>query len=526
MCFALFLVADFLMRTGLARLVVMPRSAGWLALHLLGGFLGMAFYLLPAALVWPAPGVVPKLGALLAVFGAMLSVLLVRSVFLPQAVANSMPLIGMAGFILSQEFTTADTIETAYLALGLLVLAWYFVLALFKFNQHQRELAQARDAALARAETQKHFLATMSHELRTPLNGILGMAEHIVAQRPGVGGELIRDSARDMAAIVGDLLDKAAIDAGALRIDIRACTLAQELQRLMQQWQDRFAAKGVDLTLVLDPALPRQVMTDSLRLSQCLSNLLSNALRHTERGSVTLALAPRPGGIIALVTDTGIGVAEGAEDDLFQPFAISGGGSRGPEGGTGLGLSISRGLARATGGDLTFERPAAGGACFRLVLPAPAVTRDSPGEQTPAVDRSTASGLGAGLRILVVDDIATNRLVLRLLLERNGVSVTEAASGAEALQRIKARADAPPDAVLMDLRMPGLSGEDALQCLRETGLACPVLAVSADAAAESLSAALARGFDGYITKPVEERHLLAALSAALAQRAGAPVSPL
>lgn len=520
LCFALFLGADTLMRQGLARLIADPASRVWLLAHLVGGFLAMSFYLMPAALVWVMPGIAPKLGGLIAVFGAMLSVLLVRTVYLPQAVANSLPLAGMAGFIIWQEYAATTTFEIVYLMLCLSVLGWYFILALIKFNQHQRELAQARDTALARAETQKRFLATMSHELRTPLNGILGMAQDIAARHPGLGAEVICDSARDMSVMVGDLLDKAAIDAGALRINLRPVSPATEFARLREAWQDRFATKGLHLTLELAPGLPAQMMADGLRLSQCLSNLLSNALRWTGAGgTVALAAGSHPTGVQITVTDNGPGLPAGAEQALFQPYASFGATDGQPGQGTGLGLSISRGLARAMGGDLVFERPVDGGARFRLVLPAIAVkTGDHPPPPPEDPARGTAA-LRPGVRVMVVDDIGTNRLVLRLVLQRHGFVVAEAASGDEAVELLSAPPAQPPDAILMDLRMPGLSGEDTLQRLRRAGIGCPVLAVSADAAPETHLAVMARGFDGYLTKPVEEHRLLESLDQVLTRGA-------
>lgn len=506
--------ADLLLTALLTRLVAQPHSVMRLRLVQGAAFLAMSTYLSPALMLWQLPGSTPKVAAMMLIFGGMLSVMLVRTAFRPMTIANSLPLAGVVMVLAAKEGQDLPTSELTILGFGVAVLTVYFVTTLIMALRNNRNLALARDEALARVETQKRFLATMSHELRTPLNGILGMAQVLASRHPGEGAEIIRDSARDMAAMVDDLLDNAAIEAGSLRINRKATQLSHVLDRITERWQPAFADKGLALHVVPSSDLPQAAMIDVLRLSQCLSNLLANALRLTDQGGVTLELKPHQIGLEAVVTDTGPGMPEGVEARLFRPFEPIElpGPAFGPS--TGLGLSITRGLAIAMGGDLQFARPAQGGSCFRLTLAAPEVQISPPQTQT-AVQMSVALPIR---RVLVVDDIATNRLVLRLLLAAEGMDVVEALSGEHALGVLSDPAAVPPDVVLMDIRMPGMSGFEVLAHMRAAGLKMPVVAVSADAAPAERDEAMAQGFDGYLTKPVEE----AGLRRVLAQAMGGP----
>lgn len=506
--FVVYLLGDILLTVALRRLIREPQSRGWHILMFCGAFTTMTGFLLLAAFLWLEPGEVSKIVALTYVFGGMLSVMLVRSVYLPLTIVNSLPLILFGLFVAIVEARSLEPGDLILLYFAMFVLGSYFTITLGSYTRTHREVALGRDAALARAETQKRFLATMSHELRTPLNGILGMAQVLTRSHPGIGAEVIRDNAASMSRMVGDLLDSAAIDAGALRIDPRPCDPTAEIARCVADWQPRFAAEGLALEMSFGNSLPPRIMADPLRLSQCLSNLLSNALRHTQSGGATLVARWFSGLLEITLTDTGSGLPAGAETRLFRPYEqISR--AAGNAGGTGLGLSITRGLARAMGGDVTYERPTSAGSRFCLTLLAPAV----PETAAPAPVAGAPASLNAS-RILVVDDIATNRLVLRLLLSSHGVRVVEAASGREALNEVSEQA---PCAVLMDLRMPDLSGFDTMELMRQGGYKGPIVAVSADAAPEQQRGALAQGFDGYLTKPVQDDSLVQVLTKVLGQ---------
>ena len=508
---ALCFMTDWVLGWALEHLIALPHSAHRLRLVQLAAFSAMSVFLFPVVVMWDHPASTARVAAILLIFGGMLSVMLVRSAFRPLTIANSLPLAGVVLILAYRERHNLPVAEHLTLGFGTLVLAAYFVTTLKTALAINTRLILARDEALARVATQKRFLATMSHELRTPLNAILGMAQTLVTRQPGIGAEVIRDNARDMADMVSDLLDSAAIEAGALRINRRPEDLAKFMARLADRWQPDFAAKGLTLRLMLAPDLPIAMMIDALRLSQCLSNLLGNALRLTSSGEVVLELLRHPKGLQAIVTDTGPGLPQGAEARLFQPFVSVGDEDVRSAQGTGLGLSICRGLAVAMGGDLVFERPKQGGSRFRLSVAAQKADLDDARIVAPDV-----KSLLQGARVLLVDDIATNRLVLRLLLMDAGAEVTELSSGAAALRHLADAMHAQPDAVLMDIRMPELSGFETLTRLRAMGLTMPVVAVSADAAPAERAEAIAQGFDGYLTKPVEASALQGLLAQVLA----------
>jgi len=519
-----YFLCDIALKWALGRLIEQPTSAYRLQAVQTAAFASMCAYLTPVIMLWPLPDNVARTGIMIYVFGGMLSIMLVRSAYRPLTIANSLPLALIMPPLIIVGATDEALGDRVFLSIALLVLAAYFALTLHAALKINGTLADGRDAALARVETQRRFLATMSHELRTPLNGILGIAQSMVATHPGQGAEIVRDNAREMAVMIDDLLDNAAIEAGALRIVRRPVPLLQVKKHIEERWRSAFADKGLWLHLTIAAELPEQMMLDPLRLSQCLSNLLANALRLTTSGGINIDLRALPGGMEALVSDTGPGLPAGMETRLFRPFEsihVPGAGQR-P--GTGLGLSITRGLARAMGGDLVYERPEAGGSRFRLTLKAEPVRADTP--QPAAAERGLFPGPAAGLEkepwgdkdhplsgktILLVDDIATNRLVLRILLKDLAVDTVEAASGAEALRLLQDPNCTVPDVALMDIRMPELSGTQTLAHMRAAGHHFPVIAVTADAASEGRAAILAQGFDGHLTKPVEAAQLRHAL---------------
>jgi signal transduction histidine kinase/ActR/RegA family two-component response regulator len=514
---AVFLVIETLQTLLLNRLERKAyRCDGFCLLILLNAAIGMTCFILPPTLLWFVPGEVPRLGTFIYIVGALVAVTLVRPVILPLAVVNCLPPLVALWVILSDLAHRLGWVEMLFLNTALLLLIAYFLVALMNNHRMQRELAAARDAALARAETQGRFLATMSHELRTPLNAILGMAQVLVERGASTGvateAEVVRESAAAMAVLVGDLLDNAAIEAGALRIAPQACDPVRAVSVQIGLWQPRFAERGLSLDFSPGETPPGLVSADPTRLAQCLGNLLSNALRYTRTGGAVVALSQVGAFLDITVTDTGQGVPEEAEGRLFRPYEPIRQDVAQPIGSTGLGLAISRGLARAMGGDLRYERPAAGGARFRLTLHAPRLAPLPAPQPAPPVQGDPARRLH-GRRILIVDDIATNRLVLRLMLRGLGAVAEEVTSGGEALAALD---QGDFDAVLLDIRMPGLSGPATLEQLRAAGHHLPVIAVSADAGMGDQSRALAQGFSDYLVKPVEVTRLEAMLSAALA----------
>ncbi|GIX39199.1 MAG: hypothetical protein KatS3mg128_0248 [Silanimonas sp.] len=298
--------------------------------------------------------------------------------------------------------------------------------------------------------------------------------------------------------------------------------LAAEALELLRP---RAAEKGLGLRLEADVPLPAEVLADPLRLKQILLNLLSNAVKFTERGEVVLRLGGEEarGEWWAEVEDTGIGMDAAQCERVFQRFEQADDSTTRRFGGTGLGLYISRELARGMGGELSVESQPGRGSRFRLRLP---VGLDRPWQVIAAATAPEASPPVAEApptlhgRVLVVDDVADLRRLLRLRVEATGASVVEAGDGETALARLR---EGGIDLVLLDMHMPGMDGRETVRRLRAAGERLPVYACSADVLPEDVAAFLAEGCDGALAKPVETAALHAVLARHLA--AAAPGAP-
>ena len=381
----------------------------------------------------------------------------------------------------------------------------------------EEDLERSRHLAEAANLAKSAFLANMSHEVRTPLNGILGMAQ-ILAQGRMTSAQLeqveqILASGKELKAILDDVLDLSQIEAGSMEL-VFADKNLHDLLRLQERlWLPHAEQKGIGLRLDIDDAVPDWLRFDPVHLSQCISNLLSNAVKFTERGKIAVSVSAMPnskGTAIALrISDTGIGMSADMVAKLFQPFIQAEDSISRRVGGTGLGLVITRKLARLMGGDVTATSMEGKGSTFKLTFIAePAQTESGPS--------AAASGPKAPKRrakhVLLVDDNALNRRVAKLFLKPGGYCITEAENGLEALKRL---AEDSFDIVLLDIHMPVLDGLATLKRMRassEPWNAIPVIALTADAMSGDRERYLAEGMDGYISKPIDQRELLAEIA--------------
>ncbi len=410
------------------------------------------------------------------------------------------------------------TIEGAVL----LSLIHTLISALTTFNRH-KELEQASLDAETASQAKSDFLAMMSHELRTPLNGVLGLAHALgstglTAKQQSLLEGITR-SGDGLMSILNDILDLTKIEAGRMEIapaptDIHG--LAEDIRGL---FAPAAAAKDIGLRLSIRAEVPHWISADPLRLKQVLANLVSNALKFTETGDVSLSLrsdvdAEGAPTLIFRVDDTGPGLTEAARSKLFQRFSQGDGGVARRHGGTGLGLAISRDLARAMGGDLTLVDRHGPGASFELSLP---ITACAPPTAPTALsgDLGWVHGGGGEISILVVEDNPMNRAVAQALLEPTGWRLAFAENGAVGLDALRSGVF---DLVLMDIHMPVLDGLKALAEIR-AGRAgrpdMPVIALTADAMTGNREQLLDAGFDGYVEKPIRPHLLLASIQAAL-----------
>ena len=370
-------------------------------------------------------------------------------------------------------------------------------------------VARSRDQAAAANEAKSAFLAMMSHELRTPLNGVLGMAHALGASpldaRQHGYVEVIESSGQSLLAILNDILDLSKIEAGRLEIEAIPFGLTDLLDSIVALWSAPIAEKGLMLVVEFEE-LPDHVVGDPTRVRQILTNLLSNALKFTERGEIRLCIRHDADQRLRFqVADTGVGMSPAVLAKLFYEFSQGDASTGRRFGGTGLGLSISRRLCRMMGGDLEAKSLEGEGSTFIGSVRAPTV--EAPAEAAEV----EAQGELPQLRILAVDDNASNRAVIEALLHALGLSVILAGDGAEALEILRTT---PIDLVLMDINMPVMNGVDALAAIRRGEAGAPgmrVTALTADAMAGDRERYLAKGFDGHLSKPIQLKALIDAL---------------
>ena len=379
------------------------------------------------------------------------------------------------------------------------------------------ELARARDAAEAATAAKSDFLANMSHEIRTPLTAIIGFSALLDKAE-----ELSEDSRRSVRRIVtggqalltlvNDILDFSKLEANQVALDPQPFEPAEFVRGVVDLVAAQAQAKGLTVDLRLDPDLPALVEADNARLRQILLNLLTNALKFTETGGVTVSAGYRHAdGLLSIsVTDTGSGIPEAKRGRLFERFSQVDSSVSRRQGGVGLGLAICKSLVEMMGGRIHVESAEGVGSTFNFTVAAPLVAVAAPRAPLAKVDPEPAAGRPG--QVLVVDDVAENRELIRLLLEAIGQSVEEASSGAEAISAAIGRTY---DLILMDIQMPGMDGMTATRAIRETAplnAATPIVAISANVLADQVARCLAAGMDDHIAKPIQVADFVAKVS--------------
>lgn len=393
------------------------------------------------------------------------------------------------------------------------------------------ELQKANDdlrAAMERAEVANRaksaFLASMSHELRTPLNAILGYTQILkrdkslsVPQQTGIS--TIQQGGQHLLALINDVLDLSRVDAGKMEFHPKPVRLGDLLSVVADIVRVRAEQKHLYFELELMEGLPVAVSVDETRLRQVLLNLLGNAVKFTDRGAVRLRVSALPAGqgqaadvtrLHVEVVDEGIGIAVDQQENIFRPFEQVGDTSR-RAGGTGLGLAISQQLARLMGGVIQVESAPGKGSRFWFEVPLKVV--EAPGVLGNGELIATGYA-GPRKTILVVDDVATNRALLRDLLGSLGFHTLEAEDGSAALRQTQA---VQPDMVLLDMVMPGMDGIETTRRLRadQRTSTTPVLIISASSTPEEEERSLEVGANAFLAKPVNEHDLLREIGAHL-----------
>jgi PAS domain S-box-containing protein len=396
-----------------------------------------------------------------------------------------------------------------------------------KRKAQERALIQAKDEAEAANQAKSAFLATISHEIRTPLNGLLGMAQAMAngplepAQRERL--EIIHQSGEGLLAILNEVLDLSKIEAGKLTLEDGEFDVAELAQAAHSTFQAVAENKGLAFDLKVASGARGAYRGDPMRVRQILYNLISNALKFTDGGSVTIFVGRRAGRLQIEVRDTGIGMTQEQQDKLFQAFEQAEASTSRRYGGTGLGLAICRELTALMHGRIRVKSAPGRGASFTVVLPLPKIEHAAAPARAANASIANApptvgdSGAELPLRVLAAEDNAVNQLVLKTLLNQIGVEPVMVADGVAA---VEAWALEPWDLILMDVEMPRLDGPAATAQIRAREQAegrprTPIVALTANAMADQVARYMAAGMDGFVPKPIAASRLFAAVQAAL-----------
>ena len=388
-----------------------------------------------------------------------------------------------------------------------------FVLVVARMSLLMRSLQQARAEAVSANDAKSLFLATMSHEIRTPLNAVLGFARVLLDSdldaKQRDWAETVVSSGQTLGALISDILDFSKIESGVTELTHAPFDVADCVRSAVAVVAPAAEAKGLDLVHRLDGDVPRIVSGDEARVRQVLVNLLSNGVKFTDAGGVSVVAGCEGPLLHFSVQDSGIGIPATAHDDLFRPFFQVQGPIARREGGTGLGLAISRRLCELMGGTMWFESHEGVGSTFHFTVAVEAVAPGGGPQPVPAPGRRVPAE--PGLRVLVAEDNPVNQRVVLLFLERLGHYAEVVADGRDVLRALESRAY---DVVLMDMRMPEMDG---LETTRSIRVRWPdrrphVIGVTANAVAGDRERCLASGMDGYLSKPFSMDELADVLS--------------
>lgn len=383
----------------------------------------------------------------------------------------------------------------------------------------QEELRKAREVAEAASRSKSEFLANMSHEIRTPLAGILGFAEMIAvycnsSEERKSYLEKIRRCADTLTELINDILDLSKVEAGALKVEWISVTTVAEIESVVSLFQNSASEKNITFDVRYERPLPDKIVSDPTRLRQILTNLLGNAIKFTDSGSVSLCVfadKKNANRLCFAVKDSGVGLSREEQSRLFQPFSQADNSTTRKFGGTGLGLALSRRLAEALEGELVLVESSPGkGSTFQLSIPT--LPRGNPATvATEIEDRVADSEERAswprfdGVRVLVAEDNLDNQEMLTRFLAEQGAIVELAGNGRAALNMART---GEYQVILMDVQMPELDGYEVTRALRTENIHTPIIALTAHAMSDERERCLASGCNEFLTKPLNVKKLI------------------
>lgn len=384
-----------------------------------------------------------------------------------------------------------------------------------KYSEHRLrtmidELGVAKEKSDAANRAKSSFLANISHEIRTPMNGIIGLADLLLHEPEEATrwnyANILKSSAEGLMALLGDVLDLSKIEAQRMSVEREPFSLHECVQCAVAVFIAPAQAKGLSLTLYIDPSVPTSVLGDAVRLRQILVNLTGNAVKFTHLGSIQVRVEPSGAAISFTIEDTGIGLTPEQIEVIFEPFRQAEGSTYGKHGGTGLGLAIVAELVKLMGGEVRIQSEFGGGSRFVVEIPLPATSLE---KLTFPVELQKTE---PPMRVLIAEDHPVNQLVVRRLLERRGHSVTVVSDGFAALSALETSAF---DLVLMDIQMPMMDGLQTTRAIRlreaTSGGRIPIIAVTAHGMRGDEDTLLEAGFDAYVAKPVSDERLFEAI---------------
>lgn len=381
-----------------------------------------------------------------------------------------------------------------------------------KLHEEKLVLEQQRTEEALKEKTT--FLANMSHEIRTPMNGVLGLAEILMAS--DIDDEhkemisSINDCGEGLLVILNDILDFSKLEAGKVILESVPFNINKCIQACLNVYEQKAAERGLHFSCNVSAGTPPWVLGDSNRLKQVLLNLIGNAVKFSENGSIDLQLETEKSGekdllLCFSIRDSGIGIAESKVTKLFESFNQADASTTREYGGTGLGLAISKGLVEAMGGEISVDSTLTKGSTFKFSIKTKAIK--SHNEELSTNDTAETS---FSIKVLLAEDNTVNQKIASLLLKRLGCSVNIANNGVEAVKAL--RLGEEYDLCLMDCHMPEMDGYEATQEIRKSHSDLKIIALTADVQKENKEKCLSAGMDDFLTKPIRKKDLETILS--------------